>query len=209
MASKIYKVFSDYDVRQMNFHFNFDGTKEVVPVKCVGSLEEEVEVRNTIKKCRGDIAKKRTRGTGAGTLKLTAHLPREIALKAFDMNRTDLKAGVHAYGKKSIHPEFLITADVFDEDENEKLKAWPRCVASTGPASKVTNGQEEVAEVELEIGIMPDEFGEGFYETLVSDLPEDTDVLTSWLDAFTPDLVHVLQDVNTGDEGADDEEIVA
>lgn len=215
MANK-YKVFSDYDVRQMNFHFDVDGVKEVVPVKCIGSLEEEVEVRNTIKKCGGNIGKKRTRGTGSGTLKMTAHLPYEIALKAFDMNRKDLKPGVHAYGKKSVHPEFLITADVFDEDENEKLKAYPRCVASTGPVSKVTNGQEEVAEVELEIGFMPDEYDEGFYQTLVADLPEDSDVYASWMDAFTPALVHILTgddaengDQGTGETGKNEDEIVA
>ena len=196
-----YKVFSDYDVRLINFIFNIANVKVVVPVKCIGSLEEEVEVRNTIKKCGGNIAKKRTKGTGSGTLKMTAHMPYDIYLKAFDMKRDNLKEGVHAYGKNSVHPEFAITADVFDEDENEKLKAYPRCVASTGPASKITNGQEEVAEVELEIGFMPDEYGEGFYQTLVENLPEDSDVRASWMDAFTPELVHTT----TGaDEGADD-----
>ena len=53
-----------------------------------------------------------------------------------------------AYGKNSLHPTFTITADVYDEDDVRKLKAYPMCTMSTGPARKVENGADEVAEVE-------------------------------------------------------------
>ena len=186
------KVYSDYEVRTLNFIFGTGASKRVVPVKCVGSLEEESEVRTTTKKCGGVVAKKRTRGTGAGTLKATMHMPWALFVMINGMEDEQLIDGVYAYGKGSVHPEFCITADVFDEDDVEKFRAYPRCVANTGPARKTTNGEEEVAELEAEIGWMPDEHGNGVYEALADELA-DEQAKAGWLEAFTPELVRVKQ----------------
>lgn len=180
-------VFSEYEVRSMNMLFGSDtGT-----IHCIGSVEEESEVIKITKKCRGVVAKSRTRGTGNGTLKVTMHIPWALYVKVSGMESDDLIEGVYAYGQSSIHPEFCLTADVYDEDDIEKFKAWPRCVLSTGPARKVENGSEEVAEIEAEISFMPDSYGIGVYEALASDIAAD--VKGKWLNAFEPSLVHVVK----------------
>lgn len=178
-------VFSEFEARCMNFIF---GEADYYDVKCVGKVEQESTIRNITKKCRGQVTKKRTRPTGEGTLKVTAHLPYELYVRLHDMERTDtLLEGVYAYGQDSIHPEVCVTADIFDEDGNEKYKAWPRCVVSTGANQSIENGGDEVLEVELEIGFMPDDYNEGFYEALASKMTET--VKADWLTKFTPALV--------------------
>lgn len=180
-------VFSEYEVRELIAKVGED----TCPIKCIGSLEEESEVISITKKCRGVVAKKRTRGTGSGTLKLTAHMPWDLYLTLMDMKSEKLKKGVTAYGRSSLHPEFSLTGRVFDEDDNEKFKAWPVCVMNAGPASKIENGAEEVAELEVEIGYSPDENGFGHYECDLNDAPED--VKTSWMENFTPALVKAAE----------------
>ena len=78
--------------------------------------------------------------------------------------------------------------DIEDEDGAERLKAYPNCVMNTGVTRKIENGAEEVAELELEISAMPDEYGNGMYEALVDELTDAT-VKDNWLTAFTPTLV--------------------
>lgn len=176
-------VFSEYEVRKLIVKVGQD----TCPIKCIGSLEEESEVITISKKCRGVVVKKRTRGTGSGTLKLSAHMPWELYTTLMAMKRDDVADGVYAYGRPSQHPEFCLTGDVYDEDDNEKLKAWPKCVMNAGPASKVENGSEEVAEVEMEIGFAPDEAGYGHYEADPEKVTED--IKNGWLENFSTTLV--------------------
>lgn len=194
-------VFSEFEARAMRFIF---GEGDVYDVKCVGKVEQEATVTSIIKKCRGKVAKKRTRPTGEGVLKVTAHIPRELYTRMHDMEREELAEGVYAYGQSSLHPEVCVTADIFDEDDNEKYKAWPRCVISTGANSTIENGVEEVAEVELEIGFMPDDANEGFYEALASDLTDEA-IKTNWLNAFTRELV-LKKDADAGTTEGDGNE---
>ena len=178
-------VFSDYEVRKLVFKF---AEGEAIEVPCVGSIEEELEVLTITKNCRGVPKKVRSRGKGTGTLKVSAHVPHELLTKLYAMGLDGLKDGVRAYGQSSLHPEFVLTADVFDEDDAEKLKAWPRCLVQSNLSRKTENGAEEVAEMELEMSIMPDDDGNGMYEALVSELT-DSSAKTTWLTAFTPALV--------------------
>ena len=190
-------VFSEFEARSMRFIL---GEGDVYDVKCVGKVENEATIRNIVKNCRGSVAKKRTRPTGEGTMKLTAHIPYELYIRLHDMQRDELAAGVYAYGQSSIHPEVCVTADIFDEDDNEKFKAWPRCVISTGANQSIENGADEVAEVELEIGYMPDDYGEGFYEALAKDL--DSTIKTAWLNSFTPELVRASENSGSTSGGS-------
>lgn len=180
-------VFSEYEVKVLNFIVSIGGTKQAWPVKCVGKMEEENESRRLIKKCRGVTNKKRTKGTGVGTLKVTAHMPYELYAILHGMRSDELADGVYAYGRDSMHPEVVVTGDVYDEDDIEKFKAWPCCVVSTGPARSIENGAEEVAETELEIGFSPDGTGRGVYEALADGLSDE--IKAGWLESFTPDLV--------------------
>ena len=200
MANNNMTVFSEFEARSMSFIF---GDGDVYNIQCVGKVENEANIRNIVKNCRGSVAKKRTRPTGEGTLKVTAHMPYECYVRLHDMQRDELASGVYAYGQSSLHPEVCVTADIFDEDDNEKLKAWPRCTISTGANQTIENGGDEVAEVELEIGYMPDKYNEGFYEALAANV--SSDIKSQWMNAFTPDLVRASDSGGDDDEGGDDE----
>lgn len=182
-------VFSDFELTEFGCKFTDSETYD--RADCVGGMEEEMETKTVTKSCRGVIVKERTRGTGRGTLKISFHIPWAMFTKFFDMDREGLITGVKAYGRNSTHKEFSSVMRVKDEDGNDKLKAYPKCAVKSGKASKIENGAEEVAEAELEIGVTPDEYGEGVYEALVSELEDET-VINTWMTAFTPELVRVV-----------------
>lgn len=179
-------VYSEYELRAMGI--KFAGKEAYQSANCVGSCEEEMESRVITKKCRGVVAKETVRGTGKGKLAISMHMPKEIYDEAYGMNLDTLIEGVKAYGQNSIHKNFAITQHVFDEDGVEKFKAYPNCIIETGVARTIENGAEEVAEIELEVAVMPDEFGNGMYEALASELTDET-AKTTWLTAFTPAMV--------------------
>ena len=164
-------VFSEYEVLELGFLL---GPEEVYHVPCTGSVEEELTVKTVTKNCRGVVAKTRTFGTGNGTLKISAHVPIELYHKMHGFVSNGLVEGVYGYGKDSVHPEFGITAKVRDEDDNLKYKAYPRSIVQSNLSRPVENGADEVAELELEIAIMPDDNNMGLYEALDSDLKNET-----------------------------------
>lgn len=180
-------VFSDFEIDKMNV--KFASSTETIAMNCVGSVEEELASKIITKKCRGVVIKNTVKGTGEGTLTISAHVPHELFKKAFGMELDTLKSGVNAYGSNSRHEEFCLTMHVVDEDGEEKYKAYPRCICNARPSISVENGAEEVAEIEMEIAVMPDTFGNGMYEALAEGLAED--ISSKWLAEFTPELVQV------------------
>lgn len=178
-------VFSEFEVQAQ--YIKIADEDSYSTMSCIGSSEEDLEVKIITKKCRGAIAKEKVKGTGNGTLTESLHVPRDIYNKMYDMNRPNLKKGVYAYGQNSSHPEFSITQKVLDEDGVEKFKAYPRCVLESGPKRPVENGQEEVPELELTIKLLPDDNGECMYEALKSELDEET--AGKWLEHFGTSLV--------------------
>lgn len=183
-------VFSEYELRELAFAFNdAEGDPTFTHADCVGQWEEEAETLQVTKNCRGKVQKRRTMGTGSGTVTYTGHMPQDIFTKMFDMQADGLVDGVTAYGADSRHKEMTVVAKVLDEDGNVKYKAYPCMVANTLSRS-VENGAEEVAEVEIEFSWMQDSYGFGLYEVLEKDLGEDTAGLkTKWMTAWTPDLM--------------------
>ena len=183
-------VFSEYELRKMGIKFK--SSEAYLSADCVGSCEEELESKVITKKCRGNVVKTTVKGTGSGTLNISMHMPYEIYTQAYGMNLDTLIEGVKAYGQNSRHEAFAIVQDVFDEDGIEKFKAYPNCIIQTGVSRKIENGAEEVAEIEMEVSIMPDEYGNGVYEALASELTDET-AKTTWMTAFTPDMVQVTK----------------
>lgn len=181
-------VFSEYELRETGFKFK--SSEAYINANCVGSCEEELESKVITKKCRGVVAKTTVKGTGNGTLKLTMHMPYEIYVQAYGMELDSLVEGVKAYGQNSRHEEFGVVMHVFDEDGNEKFKAYPNCIIQSGVSNKIENGAEEVAEIELEISVMPDEYGNGMYQALASELSDET-LKTKWMTDFEPSMVQV------------------
>lgn len=180
-------VFSDFELDLLHIKADGSGKGFDSDIKCVGSMEEEMETRVITKSCRGIVAKKIVRGTGNGTLKITAHVPWVAYTELYGMTLGTLITGVKAYGRNSVHSEFVLTAHVTDEDGAEKYKAYPKCVLEKGVARKIENGAEEVAELELEVSAMPDEYGNGMYEALAEELDET--VAAKWMEEFTPEIV--------------------
>lgn len=181
-------VFSDYELRAMGIKFKSGEAYKTA--SCVGTCEEEMNSKIISKKCRGVVVKKTVRGTGEGKLKLTMHMPWDIYTQAYGMDLDTLVEGVKAYGQNSMHEGFSVVQDVFDEDGEEKFKAYPNCIIETGVVRKIENGAEEVAEIEMEVAVMPDEFGNGVYEALASELKDET-AKSTWMTAFEPSMVQV------------------
>lgn len=182
-------VFSDFEIDRMSVKFK--EAEAAISMNCVGSVEEEMTAKVITKMCRGVTIKNIVKGTGEGVLNISAHVPHDIFKEAFGMELDTLKTGVSAYGSNSIHKEFCLTAHVKDEDGAEKYKAYPRCICAARPAISVENGAEEVAEVEMEINVMPDDFGNGMYEALAEGLDET--IVSAWMETFTPELVQTAK----------------
>lgn len=181
-------VFSEYELREMGIKLK--SGSEYQAANCVGACEEELDVKVITKKCRGVVFKKTVKGAGTGKLKISMHLPWSVFTQAYGMEPDDLIEGVKAYGQNSRHEDFAITQHVFDEDGEEKFKAYPNCIIETGVSRKIENGAEEVAEVELEVSLQPDEYGNCCYETLASELEDET-IKTQWMTAFEPSMVRI------------------
>lgn len=177
--------FSEFEL--LDQRIKFDGENSFADMHCVGSSEEELEVKIITKKCRGKKRKEVVHGEGSGKLKQSLHCPVAVYNKMYDMTRSNLKDGIYAYGQNSSHPTFALTQKVLDEDGNVKLKAYPKCIMESGPKRKIENGAEEVAEIELEISLMPDDNGECVYEAYVS---EATGInAETWLSSFSDTMI--------------------
>lgn len=182
-------VFSDYEIDKTSV--KFDGDSSFTSMDCVGSLEETLNTKIVSKNCRGKLAKQTVKGSGDGTLALTAHIPWAVYKKSYGLVTDKTVNGVMAYGESSRHKSFCMVCHVTDEDGAEKLRAYPKCIITTGLARKTENGAEEVAEAELEITVMPDDYGFCVYETILGTDGDgaDSTITNNWMTSFTPSLV--------------------
>lgn len=178
--------YSNYEVRQIGVKPS--GEEAYIVADCVGTFEDEMEVKVVTKNCRGVPRKVRPRGTGNGTITASLHMPVAIYKAMYALERDDLEEGVLGYGENNLHQSFSLVADVRDEDNNRKFLAYPNCIMQTGPNMNVENGADDVAEAEVEISVMPDENGYGKYESFEGELTDET-IKTTWMTDFTPELV--------------------
>lgn len=182
-------VFSEYELRSMGIKFAGATESTYQTADCVGTCEETMNAKVVTKMCRGVAVKTTVRGDGTGTLSIEMHMPKAIYDKAYGMELETLIEGVKAYGRNSVHKAFSITQDVFDEDGVEKFKAYPNCILQSGVTRTIENGAEEVAQISMEVSVMPDEYGNGMYEALASELPASGSLTAAnWMTTFTPKL---------------------
>lgn len=179
-------VFSNFEIKNASIKFANSETSEYTKLGCVGTAEEELEVRVVTKNCEGVLAKSVARGAGSGVVTMSLHMKYNLYAEAFGMDQEGLATGVMAYGKNSRHKEFALVAEVYDEDGNKKLIAYPRCVMSSGPSCSIENGAEEVAEIEIEINLFADDEGNVKYEAIAA---QATDIADQWMTAWTPELM--------------------
>ncbi len=186
MTTKAPDQFSEYEVKESTV--KFEGESETaMPLGCVGTLEETLNVKTITKDCEGVRRKTVVRPTGDGEIKFTLHMRWEAFKRMFGLISDGYAAGVYAYGRYGMHEHFCYTAKVKDEDGNIKLKAYPDCVVSTGIQTKIENGAEEVSEIEVTATTLADTYGNCMYQCFASDVTED--IANNWLQNFDHDLI--------------------
>lgn len=187
---KYEKSFSEFEVKESSIKFNKESDVTSNTIGCVGSFEEELDTKSITKKCEGVVVKNVTKCAGSGTIKVSLHIRNDIYMRMLGMNDSKLKNGVYGYGKDSIHEPFTYLAKVLDEDGVTKYVAYPNCVLSSGPSSKIENGAEEVSEREVEINLAIDNQGYIKYECLAEELDEsDENLGEQWMKQFNYDLI--------------------
>lgn len=155
---------------------------------CTGSISVESESKTITKKCEGNVTKEVTvvqklNGT------LSMHMPVAILRKVFGLTNDKLKAGVYGLTSKPKVSSGALTWDVYDLGrENHKMIAFPN-ISWTSPFKvSITNGEEEIAEVETTFSAFADENGFFYYEAIEGDNVAE-DVVNGWNSTFAPSLV--------------------
>ena len=189
--NKYKEVFSEFEVKETSIRVGSEEASELIG--CVGESEETLDTRVIIKKCEGRIKKRKVRGAGTGKLRLSLHMKYSLFVKTLGMYFEEAKPGVYSYGEASKHEEFCITQKVLDEEGNLKYKAYPRAIIEEGITRKVKNGEEEVAEIALNISLLPDEkYGQCVYEAIASIL-EDADLKEQWMSNFNAEDTYIVE----------------
>lgn len=183
--TKYESVFSEFEIK--NASIKFADSETFTKLGCVGSADDELEVKVVTKSCEGVVVKSVARGAGSGTLNMSLHMNYSLYVEALGMEQEGLKTGVVAYGKNSKHKEFSLVAEIFDEDGVKKLVAYPRCVMSSAPSATIENGAEEVAEIEIEMNLFADDLGNCKYEAIAESLSEDLN--SQWMTNWSQELI--------------------
>lgn len=158
------------------------------PFGCIGSVEGETEIKKIIKICEGVETNKISKPIKMN-LTLSGHIQVNILRDIFGLQNTTLKAGVYSYNVKSLPKEFTFTADVVDEfGDQTKLIAFPRVKATSGLKITISNNEDELAEIELELTVYPDSADNFYYEAIISELADQT-LANTWHTTFNYDLV--------------------
>ena len=178
------------------------GDTEYTRDDCVGKITIERETKTVTKKCRGITKKRKTKPTGNGTITVSLHIKLGLYRKVNAMTNKDLQPGVYGFSNvDSIMPELALVARVKDEDDENMFLGFPRCKVEEINSTEIENGGEEVAEVEMKLSYMPDDYGIGEYQALESELTGDTVNADNWMTSFSSQLVHAeTTDDNTEEE---------
>ena len=171
------------------------GDEEYTRDDCIGSLDVERETKTVTKKCRGVIKKRKTKPTGNGTLTLKMHIKLGLYRKINAMTNEGLQPGVYAFDNTQSMPELALTARVKDEDDNVMFLGYPRCKVEEINKLEIENGAEEVAEVEMKLSYMPDDYNKGEYQALEDELTGDVLNADNWMTDFDSDIAQLTSDV--------------
>lgn len=185
--------FDAVSIRNASVQFIENGVAaEGTSFGATGSIEGETESVVIEKKSAGLTTKSVTKPQKMN-LTYAGHFPVTVLRDIFGLSNEGLKPGIYSYGQSSKGKNFILTADVVDEFEDvKKLIAFPNVSSTTGlKIQAIENGAEEVAQIEFEFTVLPDEKGNLYYEALEPELSDAT-VATQWHTAFTPTLVEFV-----------------
>ena len=158
---------------------------------CIGSLNVERETKTVTKSCRGVVKKRKTKPTGNGTIELKLHMKLALYRRVNAMTNEGLQPGVYAFDNTKSMPELALTARVKDEDDNVMFLGYPRCKVEEINKLEIENGAEEVAEVEMKLSYMPDDFNKGEYQALEAELTGDALNAENWMTAFSSEAAQL------------------
>lgn len=160
------------------------GDEEYTRDDCIGTLSVERETKTVTKSCRGVVKKRKTKPTGNGTINLKMHIKMALYRKIHAMTNEGLQPGIYAFDNTKPMPEFSLTARVKDEDDNIMFLGYPRCKIEEINSMEIENGAEEVAEVEMSVSFMPDDYNKGEYQALAVELTGDVLTPENWMTDF-------------------------
>lgn len=116
------------------------------------------------------------------------------------MTNEGLQPGVYAFDNTQSMPELALTARVKDEDDNIMFLGYPRCKVEEINKLEIENGAEEVAEVEMKLSYMPDDFNKGEYQALEAELTGDVLNAKNWMTAFSSETAQLTTPSTTAGE---------
>ena len=166
---------------------------------CIGSLNVERETKTVTKSCRGVVKKRKTKPTGNGTLELKMHIKLALYRKINAMTNEGLQPGIYAFDNTQSMPELALTARVKDEDDNIMFLGYPRCKVEEINKLEIENGAEEVAEVEMKLSYMPDDYNKGEYQALADELTGEVLTPENWMTDFSSDTAQLTSNVSAGE----------
>ena len=167
---------------------------------CIGSLNVERETKTVTKSCRGVVKKRKTKPTGNGTIELKLHMKLALYRRINAMTNEGLQPGVYAFDNTQSMLELALTARVKDEDDNIMFLGYPRCKVEEINKLEIENGAEEVAEVEMKLSYMPDDFNKGEYQALEAELTGDVLNAKNWMTAFSSETAQLTTPSTTAGE---------
>ena len=186
------EVYSPYECDQLAI--KVAGDEEYTRDDCIGKLSVERETKTVTKSCRGVVKKRKTKPTGNGTITLSLHIKLSLYRAINNMVNEGLQPGVYAFDNTAAMPEFSLAARVKDEDDNVMFKGFPRCKIEEINSLNIENGAEEVAEVEMTVSYMPDDYNKGEYEALETELTGTVLNANNWMTDFSSELAQLSSD---------------
>ena len=178
------------------------GDNEYTRDDCVGSIEVERETKTVTKSCRGVVKKRKTKPTGNGTITLKLHIKLGLHRKLTAMTNEGLQPGIYAWDNTVPMPEASVTARVKDEDDNIMFLGYPRCKVEELNTLSIENGAEEVAEVEIKMSYMPDDYNKGEYQALKDELTGNVLTPENWMTTFSSETAQLTSGDTEGTEQA-------
>ena len=183
MAITSADVYSYFEADQLAI--KVAGDQDYTRDDCIGSIEVERETKTVTKSCRGVVKKRKTKPTGNGTITLKMHIKLGLYRKLNAMTNEGLQPGVYAFDNTVSMPEASLTARVKDEDDNIMFLGYPRCKVEEIGKLSIENGAEEVAEVEMKLSYMPDDYNKGEYQALADELTGSALTAANWMTSFS------------------------
>lgn len=189
MAITSADVYSYFEADQLAI--KVAGDQDYTRDDCIGSIEVERETKTVTKSCRGVVKKRKTKPTGNGTITLKMHIKLGLYRKLNAMTNEGLQPGVYAFDNTVSMPEASLTARVKDEDDNIMFLGYPRCKVEEIGNLSIENGAEEVAEVEMKLSYMPDDYNKGEYQALADELTGDDLNAENWMTEFSSEAAQL------------------